>query len=375
MTIPHCHSFQLPDLLAIVGSLELRTNPHCRFVTDGYENWISKEPDMLTVNELIYLRSTKLGLLAALCFPTCDVPQLRILTDFIVTMFYSGMRECAPGYSSELSNLKKEEPRGQSSTEESQEQESAVDVLKNQELFKHLFDDHFIHLISKASPSWNFRLSQSVQSFQAARNRFMLNQSKSEIPTLEDYIEMRRELHGITMSFVVAELLEVFQVPELQGAGAETLESLKRCAFDIIAWSMDVVSYRLDQSRGVTQNLVAILMLHKNLSVQGAMNLCGNMVKDSFISFSSFERALLALFDPDGSLKFPVFSWMWKSIMPDASSVEEAETMLKIVKRYIQALKDYIIGIINWVYETELFFGKRGGEIRAFGWVFADQSP
>ena len=135
------------------------------------------------------------------------------------------------------------------------------------------------------------------------------------------------------------------------------------------------MSYRFDQSRGVTQNLVAILMVHKNLSVQGAMNLCGNMIKEAFLSFSSFEQALLALFDPESSLKLPVLSWMWKSIVPDAMSGEEAAAMLQIVKRYIQALKDYIVGIINWVYETELFFGKRGGEIRGFGWVFADQIP
>jgi len=136
----HCHSFQLPDLLAIVGSLELRTNPHCHFVTDGYENWISGEPDMLTADELTYLRPAKLGLLAALCFPTCDVPQLRILTDFIVTMFYSGMRECAPGHSSNLSNLM-EEPLRQSYTMEvskSEDRQSAIGILKVHELFKQL---------------------------------------------------------------------------------------------------------------------------------------------------------------------------------------------------------------------------------------------
>ena len=150
----HSHSFQLPDLLAIVGSLELRTNPHCRFVTDGYEKWISGEPDILTANELTYLRSTKLGLLAALCFPTCDVPQLRILTDFIVTIFYSGMRECAPGYSSNLSDLKEGELIGQSYTMEvSQSEErhgSAINILKAHELFKQLRTFLFFISISMA---------------------------------------------------------------------------------------------------------------------------------------------------------------------------------------------------------------------------------
>jgi hypothetical protein len=148
----HCHSFQLPDLLAVVGSLELRTNPHCRFVTDGYENWISGEPNMLTANELTYLRPAKLGLLAALCFPTCDVPQLRILTDFIVTMFYSGMRECAPDYSSDLSNLK-EEPLGQTYTVEVSKLEgrqSAIDILKAHELFKQLRTFPFLISVTTA---------------------------------------------------------------------------------------------------------------------------------------------------------------------------------------------------------------------------------
>jgi len=63
------------------------------------------------------------------------------------------------------------------------------------------------------------------------------------MPTLEDYIEMRRELHGSTISFVIAELLEIFEIPELQGTGAENLENLKRSAFDIMAWSM--VKYTL----------------------------------------------------------------------------------------------------------------------------------
>jgi hypothetical protein len=114
-------------------------------------------------------------------------------------------------------------------------------------------------------------------------------------------------------------------------------------------------------------------MLHKSLSVQGAMNLCGNMIKDAFTSFSSFEHALIGLFDRETSLKIPIMSWVWNSLVPDTMSTEEAAAMLNLVKRYIQALKDYIIGTIHWAYETELFFGKRGGEIRAFGWVFADQ--
>lgn len=104
-------SYQLPDLLGIIGSLELRTNRHCRFATEASEGWLqttstattttSSGHKILSANELSYLPSTKIGLLCALCFPTCDAPQLRVLTDFVTLLFYSVLREKNIGSSSE----------------------------------------------------------------------------------------------------------------------------------------------------------------------------------------------------------------------------------------------------------------------------------
>ena len=85
-------SFQLPDLLGIISCLELRTNRFCRFATDTSERWFFEEIDCFSPTELSYLRSTKFGLLAALCFPTCDAPQLRLLTDLLTMLFYSNIR-------------------------------------------------------------------------------------------------------------------------------------------------------------------------------------------------------------------------------------------------------------------------------------------
>ena len=42
--------------------------------------------------------------------------------------------------------------------------------------------------------------------------------------------------------------------------------------------------------------------------------------------------------------------------------------------RYIQTLKDYIVASIHWGYETELYFGQKGDEVRSFGWVFLAHS-
>jgi hypothetical protein len=81
-------SYQLPDLLNLSRRFELRTNPSCHMVTLASEAWLVglEKTDLdfvLTESEQSSLHSTKTGLLAALCFPSCDGTPLRLLTDFL----------------------------------------------------------------------------------------------------------------------------------------------------------------------------------------------------------------------------------------------------------------------------------------------------
>lgn len=141
--MPLSQSFQLPDLLGIISPLELRTNRFCRFVTDASEKWFVEETNCLSQAELSYLRSTKFGLLAALCFPTCDAPQLRLLTDFLTMLFYSNIRAFSStghsGTSFQVTWPMTEQTisNGESPTSYTQ-RESGWDILKDHVLFKQL---------------------------------------------------------------------------------------------------------------------------------------------------------------------------------------------------------------------------------------------
>lgn len=137
------HSFQLPDLLGIISCLELRTNRFCPFATDTSEKWFFKETNnIISPTELSYLRSTKLGLLAALCFPTCDAPQLRLLTDFLTMLFYSNIRALSSisqaGNSSQATatvwNITTERKNDDETA--TQRAKSGLDILENHDLFK-----------------------------------------------------------------------------------------------------------------------------------------------------------------------------------------------------------------------------------------------
>jgi len=111
------------------------------------------------------------------------------------------------------------------------------------------------------------------------------------------------------------------------------------------------------------------------------MNLAGNMIKEAFTSFGELENELLELMQPRPSFVSALFSffdrnWSGQTTTPkteeECDETKTHERKLEQVKRYIQALKDCIIGSTHWLYETELFFGKKGAEVRTFGWVFAN---
>jgi hypothetical protein len=60
--------------------------------------------------------------------------------------------------------------------------------------------------------------------------------------------------------------------------------------------------------------------------------------------------------------------------MSETPKHDREDAFLNDIASYVQALRDCIVGTINWAYETELYFGKKGEEIRTFGWIFLDDS-
>lgn len=86
-------NYQLPNLLSFYHAFELRTNRYCRAVTLASEQWLlDSNTNILDEAERKALRGSKIGLWAALCYPTCDAPQLRLVTDFLSLLVYSNAR-------------------------------------------------------------------------------------------------------------------------------------------------------------------------------------------------------------------------------------------------------------------------------------------
>jgi len=95
-----------------------------------------------------------------------------------------------------------------------------------------------MNVTSKTPEPWSKRFEEAVRGYQYTQEEVVAQRSDKVIPSINEYIEMRREMHGTSITLGIAELLEVFQYPELTGAEAEKISALKRSALDIISWSM-----------------------------------------------------------------------------------------------------------------------------------------
>lgn len=218
----------------------------------------------------------------------------------------------------------------------------------------------------------------------------MSNRHNGVTPDMEDYMKLRRSLSGFDMVLDLLELTENMTFPPMDTHLREKMTRLKQVALDIICYSLDVVSYNRDQAQDSRHNLISILMTHNGLSIQGALNLAGIYIKDLFDLFVVNERMLLgarvsAPPQPNYPRSTSLYSQAWNlfpflrvsaapsPLISETPHHERDHASLGDITSYAQALRDCVAGTINWVYETELYFGKKGEEIRTFGWVFLDQ--
>ena len=82
----------------------------------------------------------------------------------------------------------------------------------------------------------------------------------------------------------------------------------------------DIFSYNVEQSRGDTHNMIAVVMYQDGLSVQSAIDFVGEMCKQSIDRFNA-DRELLP---------------SWNS------------TIDKHVKVYVDGLASWIVGSLHW---------------------------
>ena len=99
----------------------------------------------------------------------------------------------------------------------------------------------------------------------------------------------------------------------------------------------DIASYNAEQSRGDVHNIVAVLMAHKGLDQQSALDLAGTLCNQALDRFMND----------------------WENIPSWGPEID------KDVATYVRGLLDCMAGALQWNYKTERYFSKKGRAVKA----------
>ncbi|TEB18655.1 hypothetical protein FA13DRAFT_1781202 [Coprinellus micaceus] len=408
-------SFQLPDLVALTSSFPFRINKNCKLATDKSEAWLlgtgspEFEPPVLLEEEKEVLPSVKHGLLASLCAPAADAPQLQILADFwsLVVLSHSRILREARGH-------------GWPTEIEVDAAEDGLELLGSHELLKSVVPSLTRALSSRSHDGqlrWKRQFTRSVQAFAASQLQLSSSLQAEAVPTLPEFISLRRDTYASSMYLDLLDLFEITSRP--YGCSLkddERIERITMLAMYVTGWILDIFSFASGPgiapltampTHTPTHNLVSLLTTHRNLSVQGAMNYAGGMVKEALEEIQRLERELLPnSASSSGTNEGSGWSdWLGSGLGMVKSAVGMGDTQSTLTKskfladvpldwegrfsadedigqgqspdqraaetaRCIRAMKDWIVGTVHWGYESELYFGQKGDEVRSFGWVF-----
>ncbi|KIM60286.1 hypothetical protein SCLCIDRAFT_1217071 [Scleroderma citrinum Foug A] len=314
---------QLPDILLICSPFELRTNKHCRAVSQASEKWLADSGGALAS---VNWRPLKVGLLAAACYPTADVPQLKLITDILNLLMYQidqAHWERAPipdPWATEVASSDSE-----------------------RDMFSLLSDR--LSRVAYRHPWWYMRFNKSQLTFCKAR----CEAPTSAVDDIESYTAFRRKESGFFLAICMIEYARDLNLPE-SILGSESFQKLQNHACDIALLSEDIVSC----TKGTPierPNIITVLRRTETLPLEGALALAGTLTKERVDAFMDTERIILE------------------------SLVTASQPTNMDVRSYIQGLRDWVAGFVNWLYETNRYLGEKGCEVRAFGWVFIPLNP
>ncbi|KAK7035380.1 hypothetical protein VNI00_011911 [Paramarasmius palmivorus] len=393
-------SYQLPDLLSLTRPFDLRTNKSCRAVGIESEQWLADlgseldyDETTLKAAELELVPKLKIGLLASLCFPTCDAPQLRLAADFWALIIIANERIKA-GVGERGGHGWNEVPEGAISNN------GFTELLNTHDLFKHL-GPRIARLEPITTPRWKKQFTTSIRAYKEAQLAAIKYRRNGTEPALDDYVDFCRDLNGLRMIFDLVESAEGLNldITEMRLDDGDDLRMLRRFAAEFISLSFDIFSYNNDQAAGYKLNLVDVMMSQRDLSIQGAVNQSGSLIKDKFDGFKALETALWSRHpredahpasppaEPSAgtSLGSTLTAWVRSPLSRSNSrtnlralfSASEAtkwdRNTINDVSLFFQGLKDCMGGCLNWAYDSQIFFGTKGDAVRNFGWVFLTQ--
>ncbi|RPD60019.1 terpenoid synthase [Lentinus tigrinus ALCF2SS1-7] len=316
-------SFLLPDLLDDCKDYPLRCNPHCEAVARASEAWLLAEANFSPKKKRAFLRLLA-GELTASCYPDTDATRLRVSSDFMNFLFT--LDDWSDEFSTQDTYGLAECVMRALDDPEGFETDKAAGKLARS------FSKRFRQT---AGPGCTHRFMETMDLFFRAVAQQAGDRARGDVPSLEEYVALRWDTSGCKPCFALLEYAAGIDIPD-EVAYHPRIRDLEHAANAVISWSNDLFSYRVEQARGDTHNMVAVLMRQHELGLQEAVDYVGQLCKQS-VGFFESTRTQLPSWGPETD---------------------------RNVQTYVLGLQDWMVGALHWSFDSGRYFGDEGAAVK-----------
>ncbi|EJF60235.1 terpenoid synthase [Dichomitus squalens] len=322
---PFPSHFRLKDLAAITGRVfELKLNPNEKEAARTTYAWFDSRNVYHGLKKKKFL-SHRFDSYAGMSFPDADVSHLETCIAFFLWAFSFD----------DLSD----EGALQSKPEAHQVGvDISMEVLRNPEApppnfpYAAMLHDIWRRFRLTASPGACNRFFRAVESWMNSQVEQARNRATDEIPSVEEFIVLRRRTIGGPIVEAMVEYSLDLQIPEYVWDDP-VLQEMSKAVIDIMTWPNDLCSFNKEQADGDFQNLVFCIMIERDCDLQTAVDVLTDMLAQRV---ADYER--------------------YKAQLPSFGPEVDAE-----LARYNRAIEQYTQGTVVWYYYSPRYF--RGQEV------------
>lgn len=317
---------RIPDILAAMDGFELRTHPDEREVTRASNEWFNSF-GMMPGPLFEKFVKCEFGLMTGMSYPDTDSTRLRITADYMSILFaYDDLMDLP---SSDLMHDKMSSEKAA---------KIMMSVLTHPHKFRPVaglpvataFHDFWTRFCATSTPSMQKRFTDATYEYVMAVKNQVGNRQSNVCPTIEEYVSLRRDTSAIKVTYACIEYCLNIDVPD-EAFFHPTVAALQEAGNDILSWANDVYSFDNEQCSGDCHNLIAVVAINKNITVQAAMEYAMGMIESAIARFFE-ECAKVPSFGPEIDPK---------------------------VQAYIKGVELYLSGSVFWHLESERYFGPR----------------
>lgn len=313
--------FCLQDLAAITGRVcELRVNTHQAAADREARAWFDSVGLYDVRKKSKFLNYGKFDLFAALSFPDADLKHLVTCLMFFFWAFSTDDL-------SDEGDLQSRPDDVQAGHAISVRVVNEPGAPRSEYPYAAMFYDLLERFRETSTPGAYKRFIRAWEEWSGSQVTQSRNRSQDRIPSVDEFILMRRATIGGAMVEAIVEYSLDLDLPD-EVFENSIIRAMSDATNDLMTWPNDLCSFNKEQSDGDYQNLVFCVMNERKAGLQEAIDIVTEMLTQRVNDYVELKN------------KLPSFG----------ADVD------KELARYLHALENFVQGTVLWYYLSPRYF-------------------